>query len=385
MKKADIFDVLVVYTNGVATSARKAPKEQTAPFSAKSRCLNYNDAYAYFLESCKKYGLKAAFTTSGDIIGAGLCLGYWVYSEGKWATVKRQGYARQIFDKFSPINEKRINERELLFSNPKIVPFNNPFLLGLFFDKLATYTRLSEYAIPTVELRGSNPKAVAESVSDLRAKSKVGLDRGDFTRSIIIKDRNGAGGNLVFKVDTDYEKNIFDLQKKHPKVGFVLQPFLQFKRGFTYNNTSRATDIRLIYQNNEVIQTYIRMAKENDFRCNEHQGGTLIYVDLEDIPSEVIVMADDIVTNLAQNNSLFSLDFVISDQGKVYFLEGNIGPGLDWDETKALNKQKSHELIQSIVNEMAERKERIEGDSTFAVDQVFIEDNSLTLPYALEV
>jgi len=48
-------------------------------------------------------------------------------------------------------------------------------------------------------------------------------------------------------------------------------------------------------------------------------------------------------------------DFVISNSGNIYFLEGNIGPGITWDTTDLIDTQKAQQLIRSIVQVMAKR------------------------------
>ncbi len=353
MKHTNVFDVLVVYTNGIAKSPANRSSKISCPFP-NSRA-NYNTAYAYFLETCKRAGLTAALCTSNDIIDAGTASRYWLYEHKVWKKVNGPCSSRLIFDKFSPINQKKKQERQLLFSSDLIKPFNDPHLSFLFFDKLETYHRLGDFAIPTVAIGGTSRQAVRESIRLLRRLTGQGLSLNDFTRSIVVKDRFGAGGNNISKVTKNYQQEIYSLVQAKKSLSYILQPFMKFNKGYSYQNHTAATDLRLIYQNGQIIQTYIRMAKAGDFRCNEHQGATLLYVNIKDIPSKVIKFADKIISKLNQNNSLFALDFIISDTGNVYFLEGNIGPGLDWNLKLKKNEQMSKKLIRAIVKELAFR------------------------------
>ena len=52
-------------------------------------------------------------------------------------------------------------------------------------------------------------------------------------------------------------------------------------------------------------------------------------------------------------HSLYTLDFIQSNNGNLYFLEGNNNPGLDWNHGKKINEIKSKELINLIINKLA--------------------------------
>jgi hypothetical protein len=58
--------------------------------------------------------------------------------------------------------------------------------------------------------------------------------------------------------------------------------------------------------------------------------------------------AKNIVQKLKHNTSLFALDFVVSNNGNPYLLEGNTGPGLDWNPLIVKNIQKSKEFMRMI-------------------------------------
>ena len=362
MKSDRDFDVLVVYSGNIAISAANGSTDELMPFAISSGRANYNVAYAYFLETCEEFGLKAAFSTSADIVDAGTCKSYWLYKDKTWKKVEEPCYSRQIFDKFSPRNREMRRQHELLFSSDLIRPFNDPYLHSLFFDKFKTYKRLSNFAIPTVAINDESKTGIAQAVRKLQALASRDLVGKDFTPAIVVKDRFGSGGDNIFKVTKNYTNEITALIQARRDLSFIIQPFMQFENGYSYKNNATATDIRLIYQNGKIIQTYIRMAKANDFRCNEHKGGTLLYVNLKEIPEKVLRLSERIADELQQNNSLFALDFIVSDIGKVYFLEGNIGPGIDWNLAMKKNERLSKELIRGIVGELAFRVDQMRSE-----------------------
>ena len=161
--------------------------------------------------------------------------------------------------------------------------------------------------------------------------------------------------NCIYKIDSDFAKKIQSILLSNPAKSFILQPFVSFGKGYGFKNFVSATDIRIIFEGKKIIQTYVRMAKTNDFRCNEEQGGTLIYTEQKDIPKKVLDSAVEIASGLDKKNSLFALDFIVTDGGSIFLLEGNNCPGIDWNLELPKNEKKSKELIRIIVRELGVR------------------------------
>ena len=348
-------DVLVVYSADTALSSSVSDADSLHPFSLNSKQANYNRSYAYLLDACEKSGMTAGFTTSADIIGPGTCKTYWTHESGNWDKNDAKAKSAQVFDKVSPVSQIRAAERDLLFSDQMVKAFNDPTLFMTFFDKLETFAKLPEYTLPTVAIYSNNLKSISSAIKKLRAIVKNYHFASDFSTNIILKDRFGSGGNHVYKINRDFAHKIKKIMMKNKDIKFVIQPFLAFDKGFAYKNNQNATDIRLIFHHNLLIQCYLRVAKANDFRCNMHQGGQLAYVTPADIPKAVLLTAEKIVRNINKCNTLYALDFVVSNNGNVYLLEGNIGPGIDWDVAQAGDEKMSKQLIRSIVNEISAR------------------------------
>jgi len=347
------FDVLIVYSHRIATSADSSSNKLT-PFHKGSRNASYNLVYSYFLKTCQNHKLKAAFTTSSDVIGAGKCSSFWLYDAGNWIKVKKPGYSKLIFDRFPPVNKRIRDNRNLLFSSKKVKPFISPYLFGLFFDKHKTYKKLNKFCIPAVAVRGNTKINVIKSLKKLNKITEKHAYRKDFSDEIVMKDRFGAGGRSVFKFRKDNLRDIVRIAKKSYKT-FIFQPFIKFDSGFRYQNSFSPTDIRLIFLGEKIIQTYIRIAKQGDFRCNEYKGGSLIYVSKKEIPEKITNLSKEIIEVLGNDNSLFSLDFIISNNKNIYLLEGNTGPGLDWNTSSKVNEIEAKKLIRIIVRELVKR------------------------------
>lgn len=353
MPKLTHLDVLIVYNGGIATSASNSAEANTTPFVIGSRHDSCNTAYSYFLEICQKLGLKAALSTSSDIMGAGLCQSYWTYHHKKWHKINSHCYCSLIFDKFSPTTKQGKIDRALLFSSSKVLPYTNPALFNLFFDKQKTYDTLALHSIPTISLKSNSPQSIQQSCRTLAKLLKSHPGSADFSRDIIMKDRFGAGGNHVYKFKSGQSTDMALIMQNNAATSFIIQPFAKFDQGYSYDNGPASTDIRLIYLGNKIIESYIRVAKADDFRCNQHQGGTLTYLPLKDIPQSLLTKSDQIGEILDKQPSLYSLDFIISNNGNPYFLEGNTGPGLDWNLSVKKEEINAKKFIRTIVKSLS--------------------------------
>ena len=352
MEKITIFDVLIVYSDRLAKSAYSLSADISTPFPKGSNSEVYNVVYKYFLKICKKNNLKAAFTTTTDITGAGRCRSYWLFENNGWIKVRESGYSKLIFDKFSPINKRIETARKLLFSSKKVKPFNHPYLFNLFFDKQQTYKKLHKFSIPTVIIKDATGESIYRALRSLKEIVSIHPHKYDFSDEIIMKNRFGAGGRRVYKFKAKQTKKMMASMKRNEKISYIIQPFVKFDKGFSYKNSQVATDIRLIYLGVKIIQTYIRMAKPGDFRCNEHQGGLLKYISKSEVPQEVVSTSRKIANVLNKKCSLYTLDFIISNSGNIYLLEGNTGPGLDWNLLIRENEIEGKKLIRMIVKEL---------------------------------
>jgi glutathione synthase/RimK-type ligase-like ATP-grasp enzyme len=351
-------DVLVVYSADAALSASVNDSFSKHPFLIDSKQSNYNLSYAYFLQQCKDMGMTAGFAASSDIVGPGMCSHYWTIENSRWIKVDSRVRATQIFDKLSPSCDLRSAERLLLLSNKAVTSFNDPDIFAIFFDKLATYRRLPEYAIPTVPLRSSRGVDISSAISRLTSLVKKHNLSDDFSEELILKDRFGSGGNHIHKIEGNFVPSIQKLMKRTHEIKYVLQPFLHFNRGYEYANTLSSIDIRLIFLNSDLLQIYIRIANSDSFLCNQHQGGQVEYISTKDVPSKVLRAAKRIVRKVNNSQSLYALDFVVSNNGNVFFLEGNAGPGINWDSSNFADQKKSKQLITHIVTELSRRAQQ---------------------------
>ena len=354
MNEITSFDLLIVYSEKIANSANST-KIITTPFSKGSKNESYNLVYGFFLDNCRRNNLKAALTTSADIIGPGKCQSYWLFEKNVWKKVQRLGFSEFIFAKFSPATKNRRIKRNLLFSSKRIKPFSNPHLFDLCFDKQKTYETLKSFSIPTVTIKGNTRQDLLRAQNLLKEKVNKHKNKNDFSEEIVVKNRFGVGGLNIYKFASNQTERIFTLIKRHKSISFILQPFVKFDKGFRFQDSSKPTDIRLIYLGQEIIQTYIRIAKKGSFICNEHAGGSLKYISKNEVPLKIKSISKNIANVLDKEFSLFALDFIVSNNGNVYLLEANTGPGLDWNTSIKENEVEAKNLIRVIIKQIGKR------------------------------
>jgi glutathione synthase/RimK-type ligase-like ATP-grasp enzyme len=355
MNQVTNFDVLIVYSEKLANSANSVNEVITAPFPKGFDNESYNLVYSYFLKCCRKNNLKAAFTTSADIIGAGLVRSYWLFNKNTWIKIQKVGFSKLIFDKFSPTSKSRRVKRNLLFSSKRIRPFNDPHLFDLCFDKQKTYEMLNNFSIPTVTIEDSTRQDVIKAQKLLKEKIAKHQGRSDFSEEVVMKDRFGAGGLNVYKFGNDQTEMMTASLKKHKNISFIIQPLVKFDKGLSIQNSSGPTEVRLIYLGQKIVQAYIRIAPKGDFRCNEHAGGLLKYISQSEVSLEITAVSKSITNTLNRKSSLFALDFITSNNGNVYLLEANTGPGLDWNLSIKKNEIEAKKLIRIIIQEISKR------------------------------
>lgn len=360
--EAERFDVIIVYTETRAHSATDPTYAEPAPFVARSEFAVRNDCYSHFLTRCAQQGLKAAFASSANIVGPGLFNGFWTFST-QWKRHSGSAFSKFIFDKFTPETVDHERKFRLLTSKPDIITFNKPIFIEIFNDKLQTYARFPKHTIPSVAVDIPTSENLKRAKNELDAILAEHPNRNDFKemREYILKDRTGAGGHKILKLDfstIDFD----DLRRIHKEnlkekelMSYILQPFIDCSKGVVFGKYRGFIDVRTIILNKEIVESYIRIAKKGDFRCNVHQGGDIVYIPKESIPKDIVEKVETLLAEFEQfidlKHTLFALDFIRSNNGNLYFIEGNSNPGIDWGTPE--DEKKTRKFIERIAEEVA--------------------------------
>lgn len=345
-KPTPLFDIIIVYDAHLAHSAADLTYQESAPFMQTGEYSNCNATYQYFIQYCDAQGLRAAFTTTADINTAGQFCSAWTYTD-RWERYRDKVDAKVIFDKFSNLLLRNHEAYKLLTTTLKPLPLLHDQALRLIFDdKLETYRQFPEYAIPTVKVEALTSAGIQQASQALQALCRQHPYREDFSDAMVLKDQFGIGGNNIYKITRPADWQAIPL---NTSFHFILQPFIHAS-GFAIAHHADSADLRVIVCDNEIIQSYLRIAKSGEFRANAQQGGEVLYLTLDQIPPEVLTMTTAIKEQLPSKTALYTLDFIKSSQGHLYFIEGNNSPGLNWfddaDETRA--KQLIHLLVKNL-------------------------------------
>ena len=345
------FDIIIVYSGMKAKSASNSTYTDKIPFSPRSKMGVYNDSYRYFLERCHKKGLKAAFATSTDICGTGLFKSFWTYDHA-WKRHQHKAKTTILFDKFTPKNALQTAQLALLTSSDKVYTFNNRGIKYLFNNKIHTYNTFKEFAIPTIEIKGGTEKAIFLAKKRLDKILQMHPHAEDFLDRYIIKNKKGSGGFNIYQVQftkAGVKKIIEHCKKNNKEISYLLQPFLACDTGFHFKKHHGTIDLRVITLYKKTLQSYIRVAKKGNFLANQHQGGNSFYISLKKIPQDVLAMNRKVKKILDAtsdiSHSLYALDYIRTNNGNLYFVEGNSNPGIYWeyDEIRS-SKQKNSSI-----------------------------------------
>lgn len=337
------FDCMIVYDQSYAQSIQGDEKID-APFSNTQDGVRYNRAYAYMLDAFHQVGLSAAFAWSGAIRSAGQVHGYWTHTAGGWQQHVDDATTSFVFNRFSTADSEGQVQYQKLTNDGRVRMFKSPELIHLLRDKLATHQRFPQYSIPTVAVKQLTPTSLCAARQQLELMMPR---RTPHTELFVLKNRFGIGGaqtHLLDMRDPTWERMLTEeVDHAHH---YILQPFIECDAGFQFGTHSGRIDLRVVLLRGQPIESYIRIAKKGEFRANASQGGAVAYISLAEIPQEVIHVVRSISTELTADAVLYALDFLRSNTGEIYLIEGNDSPGLIWfNQTDEVRTKKVIDLI----------------------------------------
>ncbi|MEM1108012.1 MAG: hypothetical protein AAGH99_04895 [Planctomycetota bacterium] len=331
-QKMNIRSNLVLIISDDAVSAKSSVGNN--PFDN----VTYRDSYLSLVQQCGEKDISVYISSPSDInIGESQWAGWGFDGKGWYVTDLPKPML--VFDKFQ---SRTGEDRSLKKSLERVVPVLNATRLSdLLQDKFESYEKFKKHMIPTVDLhRNSQP-----SDNDIGYLDSL-ISHSDFVegseRQYVVKPKNGFKGRGVCIVEgTTSPKSLMDED-------FVLQPFLETGGGIQgINAVLGRHDLRVLLLNGDPVMAYARMPSESDFVSN---GGEVVYLDLDEIPSKVISICKKIDSELKSDSEyrFYSIDFGFGPSGRPWVFELNAKPGLVWnsdDQEDRKNTIKLHSLI----------------------------------------
>ncbi len=195
--------------------------------------------------------------------------------------------------------------------------FNNLKIKNLLTNKWLTYLKFKKYCPKTI---------LVEKRADLKKISSLS------SKTIIVKPLFGAKG-IGIKVLA--KKDFTPI--KYP---FIVQEFIDSSSGIK-GLVNGIHDLRIMVKNNKPFHFFLRIPSKNSLVANLSQGGKIKLLNEKDIPSNVMLMAKEIINVIKplSTKNLYSIDLLLDKNGTPWIIELNAQPGIVLEKEELKNKQ----------------------------------------------
>jgi len=150
-------------------------------------------------------------------------------------------------------------------------------------------------------------------------------------KKIVLKKNSGSGGKDVIII----EKNKINKLKKNDFKDFSVQGFIDSSKGIK-GITDGFHDLRLVFINDELIYSYIRIPKKGSLLANLSQGGSMQIVKAKDLPRSTNKLIEDVKEKLSSYNpKVYTIDIMFDEKQLPWIVELNTMPGLYFSEDQA--------------------------------------------------
>lgn len=243
----------------------------------------------------------------------------WIYDEAlDWKQIF-DFKADFILDK-SPLT-KRYESYKRYFSKKHMI-LNPHFIDELCSDKLKTYNMFKVF-VP-LSIKVNNKKELLKQLKNIR------------TEKIVLKPEYGSSAEGV---------RILDRHKvigNPPKIkkNTILQEFVECKKTNRFRFHYGVYDLRVVLSQGKVIDSYFRVSKMGILTSNVSTGGKVVFIHKNKIPKQVLKDIKKVESKLKHYNPrLYTMDFVIDKNNKVWLIEMNSKPGFFFYSEYAKHKR----------------------------------------------
>ena len=248
------------------------------------------------------------------------------FEDGEWKKVE-DVELDVVFDKYK-FDEESIPVKKDIEENLKVL--NRYELEEICKDKLKTFEEFPELVPET-------RKATTEGAGELFEE----FDK------VVFKPRFSFGGKGIEFLDS-----IEEFEEPEDPENYILQGFIDSTEGVPDSDFEGVHDLRIYLLNGEPTMAYVRMP-ESGLTSNIMQGGSLEFVDLDDVPENALELAEEVAGSFeAYQPYLVALDTVFDPEGDVWIMELNSKPGLAFygdEETKRRKRPTIERLVDQLV------------------------------------
>jgi len=257
-------------------------------------------AYLRLLELCEKEGWGAYILTRKTYKGGGIFEGVWKFTDGKFEIVKTPVKIDLVYDRSAGVKFPPQNDTGSVW-------VNNADFKVLAWDKWAAYKVIGEYMPQTLLLE--NESEIPEVLKKIKS---------DW---VVLKPFNGLKGIGIF-IGPKEEALDFKFHERYKK--YIAQEFIDTSDGISGLAPGKH-DLRVVIINGKVVWCHVRSPIGESFLANAAQGGNLVEVDYEKVPTNIKDIVEKISKSFYEkyDNPIYSLDFGVGKDGRPVIFEIN--------------------------------------------------------------
>lgn len=265
----------------------------------------YQAAYEHLYTLAKENGLRMCRAPlSWYDVAADRFSKAWVYESGTWSIVSNI-HPDMIYDKSATLPE---NHALRLLLGSRYPFMNDPEFSRIAGDKFLVAELFPKYFKRSFLVE--NQDALSARMAALTG------DR------LVAKPLHGSGGEGVVIADRA------TLSQESFEYPIILQEFIDSSRGIA-NITPGYHDLRLVFVNDALIYSYIRIPRKGSLLANVAQGGKMQIVDPQDLPESLDPIIRDVQAGLsAFPNKIYTIDLMFDETGRPWIVELNTMPGI---------------------------------------------------------
>jgi hypothetical protein len=326
------------YRVGILNDDVVPPGENGWPFHRP----NMNDGYAQLFARARRRDLPIILANDQDY-AEGFVRRGWVHDGSRWVGLANVPLAG-VYDQFvSGSPRGRWLTGDLAARGLKC--FNDPKLTLVVDDKLLSFWNFPEIVPFTAYFHAGkdDPRVTVERF--LEGCREHGYGEID---SFVAKMQTGWGARNLYRFT---QENLGDLYHI-PQGEYVLQPFLESRRGVPELGVGGRHDIRILLENGRFVTCLVRQPARHDWAANYFNSDELIFVHREeDVPADLMGAARFADRKFEEfYPRLVSYDMARLDNGRVVCWEMNSRPGMCADSDRPEDQHSSGQLQEAILN-----------------------------------
>lgn len=229
-----------------------------------------------------------------------------------------------VFDKYRFDKETVELKKEIEDTHPVLNSFEIEQICK---DKLLAYEKFPENHPETRE-------ATLENVEEMLEKYG----------KVVVKPLSAHAGEGVEIIE--------DISEFEESEGRIAQQFIDSSTGIGKLGVEGVHDLRVVVVDGKPVVSYIRQP-ESGFVANVAQGGSMDFVEIEDVPEEAMEIAREVVNTLDQDHFVCGVDMIFDRDQKPWILELNSKPGMSFYDKEEIKEWKDP-YIKAVVKSLSE-------------------------------